>query len=157
MSVTLLVPLDAPKNIAALLWQAVRDNCIENENDAAAVWKELVAVAAIEVPENHQKMLGGTQPYTAADIAEEDDLLHEYRAKQKKPFNPESCIGLNANFAIADIRSVGLEPRVYHKDDMRMGSTLPSNVVEINYDDNKIVVSAYTQKSIDQEKIENNE
>ena len=48
----LLVPIEAPNNVKYLLWQAAfRDRLIETEEDAAAVWKELICVAGLETDE----------------------------------------------------------------------------------------------------------
>jgi len=44
----LLVPTEAPKSVKYLLFQASRDGFLTSEEDAAAVWKELVCVAAVE-------------------------------------------------------------------------------------------------------------
>lgn len=55
----LLVPTDAPKEVAYLLYQAARDGCLLSEADAVAVWRELVSVAAMHCPENLANMQSG--------------------------------------------------------------------------------------------------
>jgi hypothetical protein len=52
----LTVPVEAPQEIAYLLHQASRDGCLSSQEDAKAVWKELVSVAAMHCPENLQRM-----------------------------------------------------------------------------------------------------
>ena len=66
--IELLVPLEAPKEIAYLLFQAARDGCLVSENDARAVWRELVSVAGMHCPENMERIWGkkktATEPLT---------------------------------------------------------------------------------------------
>jgi hypothetical protein len=53
--IKLIVPLEAPPEVAALLLQAVQGEMISGKADAASVWKELVSIAALEVPENMER------------------------------------------------------------------------------------------------------
>lgn len=53
--IKLTVPLEAPPEVAALLFQAARDGLIVSDKDAASVWKELVSVAAMHCPENLER------------------------------------------------------------------------------------------------------
>lgn len=46
MATTVTVPIECPSEVSALLFQASRDSMILSSEDAAAVWKELVCVAA---------------------------------------------------------------------------------------------------------------
>ena len=60
-----------------------------------------------------------------------------------------ALVGLSITAAEEVVRAAGLKPRTFHVDAVRTMACLPRNVVELNHDDNDVVVSANTQKSID--------
>jgi hypothetical protein len=53
--IELIVRMEANEAVAYLLYQAARDGMIESTEDAKAVWKELISIAAMDVPENLAK------------------------------------------------------------------------------------------------------
>lgn len=52
----LMVPIEAPPEIAALLLQAAQDGLIENTKDAESVWTELVSIASMHCKCNFEKL-----------------------------------------------------------------------------------------------------
>lgn len=56
-----LVPIEATKTIAELLLQAASDDMILSLEDAEAVWRELVCVAALETEEGRDFFVKANQ------------------------------------------------------------------------------------------------
>ena len=65
--VEIIVPLEAPTEVAYLLYQAARDGCLTSKEDAKIIWKASVLIAATNLKElNNERRNTGTQ------IAEQD-------------------------------------------------------------------------------------